>query len=405
MAAALAGCSGGGGGGKKVLLEAAASTGPDAFTTSVSSTPAPSSTVPATVPPVTAAPGATRHISGSTPGLYGGTQNSASCDVEQMVSFLTSHADKGRAWAQTEGITLDQLPDYLRSLTPVLLRVDTRVTNHGFAGGKPTPRQSVLQAGTAVLVDKTGVPRAKCACGNPLLPPVASTGATFSGAAWSGFKPADVVIVNQTTTVNQFILVDVNTGQQFSRPVGGTGSTDTPAQVGGTREQDRVFTGTATKSLGDLDMDVPFIVQKDGQDVGVRDADTLTLTGTGLSELQHAGHYPGLTVTGPTDRTWKVVIRPLGPNLHHQTGRGDTTIGTLSLPDQVVIEFKGPGTGGDFYLSSDSGVLASFTAEPGSQLAGLDVNDHKNAGWTLDIWGVPPGCGYDTGGENGVKCA
>jgi hypothetical protein len=48
--------------------------------------------------------------------------------------------------------------------------------------------------------------------------------------------------------------------------------------------------------------------------------------------------------------------------------------------------------------------LSSFTAEPGSQLAGLDVNDHKNAGWTLDVWGVPPGCGFDTGSENSIKC-
>jgi Domain of unknown function (DUF6777) len=229
--AVLATACSGGGGGKKVLLETAASTGPDAFTSSVHYSPV-SSTAPAPIPPVTTTPGAASHVSGATPGLYGGTQNQASCDVEQMISFLGAHPDKAAAWAQVEGISTQQIPGYLRSLTPVILRVDTRITNHGFAGGKATPRQAVLQASTAVLVDKTGVPRAKCACGNPLLPPVASTGATFSGAAWAGFKPTDVVIVNQTTTVNQFVLVDVNTGQQFTRPVGSNGSTDTAAGSG-----------------------------------------------------------------------------------------------------------------------------------------------------------------------------
>jgi hypothetical protein len=79
---------------------------------------------------------------------------------------------------------------YIDSLTPVLLRSDTRVTNHGFRDGWATPYQAVLQAGTAVLVDNTGVPRARCACGNPLTPPQAvPTTPTYQGTPWPGFTP------------------------------------------------------------------------------------------------------------------------------------------------------------------------------------------------------------------------
>ena len=58
-------------------------------------------------------------------------------------------------------------PGYLRGLTSVVLRADTQVTNHGFRDARVTGFQSVLQAGTAVLVDNRGVPRVRCACGSP----------------------------------------------------------------------------------------------------------------------------------------------------------------------------------------------------------------------------------------------
>ena len=48
------------------------------------------------------------------------------------------------------------VPGYLRSLTPVQLRMDTRVTNHGYRDGAATSYQAVLQTGTAVLVDDRG---------------------------------------------------------------------------------------------------------------------------------------------------------------------------------------------------------------------------------------------------------
>lgn len=166
---------------------------------------------------------------GSEPGLYGGTQNQATCDSEQLISFLDANPSKAEAWASVEGITTEEIPAFIRSLTPTRLRYDTRVTNHGYRDGQATSVQSVLQAGTAVLVDDHGLPRARCACGNPLLAPQALTGVTYQGPTWSGFSTQNVQVVVSVQVVTQFVLVDINAGSQFTRPVGSDGSDDTPA--------------------------------------------------------------------------------------------------------------------------------------------------------------------------------
>ena len=67
---------------------------------------------------------------------------------------------------------------YLRELTPALLRLDTRITNHGFDGTHATSLQSVFQRGTAILVDAHGVPRVRGLSGNPLTAPDALRGRT-----------------------------------------------------------------------------------------------------------------------------------------------------------------------------------------------------------------------------------
>ncbi len=103
------------------------------------------------------------------------------------------------------------------------------MTNHGFLNGRPTPRQSVLQAGSAVLVDPYGVPRARCGCGNPLIPPArVPVQPTYVGPVWPGWNPVNVVVVTQVTVIiDVFILVDLLTGQPLERPAGTTGGEDT----------------------------------------------------------------------------------------------------------------------------------------------------------------------------------
>jgi len=181
-----------------------------------------------TQPPTVVSPvGTGGSVSGGTSGLYGGTLNVASCDPAKMVAFLADHPDKGAAWASVEGISPADIPGYVAGLTPVLLRADTAVTNHGFADGDATTLHSVLQAGTAVLVDRYGVPRARCACGNPLTPPTLVHPSSYTGDRWAAFDPAHVVTVAPTSApLTQLTLVDPVTLAVFTRPVGGAGATD-----------------------------------------------------------------------------------------------------------------------------------------------------------------------------------
>ncbi|MFE2694777.1 DUF6777 domain-containing protein [Streptomyces mirabilis] len=194
--------------GGELFLQAANKPGPDPFT---ESTAKESSTTPVT--PAANAPesaNVTRGVSGSAPGLYGGTRNTASCDVEKQIKALRAEPAKNKAFASVEGVQPPAVPAYLRSLTPVQLRMDTRVTNHGYRGGAATSYQAVLQSGTAVLVDGHGVPRVRCACGNPLTPAVAQqTVPRRTGDTWAAYRSQNVVVVvAATTTIDVFVIYD-----------------------------------------------------------------------------------------------------------------------------------------------------------------------------------------------------
>ena len=184
---------------------------------------------------VTLAPGQVPlpQVSGATPGLYGGTRNEQVCDKEQMITYLESHADKGAAWAGVQGIAVSDLRAYIGTLTPMILTHDTRVMNHGFKNGQAYAHPSVLQAGSAVLVDEYGVPRAKCSCGNPLTPPEPLTQTpTYVGPQWPTFTPTTIIVVVPTTiVVGGFTIVDLGTGELIVRPVGA--NPDTPDMATG----------------------------------------------------------------------------------------------------------------------------------------------------------------------------
>ncbi|MCX5329733.1 DUF6777 domain-containing protein [Streptomyces sp. NBC_00140] len=189
----------------ELFLQPVAAPGPDPFTDSTQTSTATPSPVTRTQQP---AQSGVRSISGGTPGLYGGTVGSGSCDVNRQIGHLTADRAKGWAFAQVEGISQDSIPSYLRSLTSVVLRADTRVTNHGYRDGRTTTYQSVLQSGTAVLVDTRGVPRVRCACGNPLTPARATSGGTVtSGRPWSGYRHGPVVVVAPAPRVITHITI------------------------------------------------------------------------------------------------------------------------------------------------------------------------------------------------------
>ncbi|MFJ4771874.1 DUF6777 domain-containing protein [Streptomyces uncialis] len=216
-----------GGGGGEVFLQAADSTGRDPFTESTARDSSPPPNTPSLPGRSESAPAA-QGVSGAAPGLYGGTRKAASCDVEKQIRFLGAEEAKNKAFASALGIAPDKVPGHLRALTPVQLRLDTRVTNHGYANGSATAYQAVLEAGTAVLVDDRGLPTVRCACGNPLTEPVALRGTPkVVGDAWPGYRASNVVVVKPASRpVDTFVIYDPQSGEWFTRDPGGTGSGD-----------------------------------------------------------------------------------------------------------------------------------------------------------------------------------
>jgi hypothetical protein len=227
----------------ELVLEAANSSGTDPFSPSVAVSNRPLDPAVRTLAhqgPIT--PRGVQAVDGTAVGLYGGTGES-SCDTAELANYLADNPAKAQAWASVFGITVDQIPYYLDTLTPVYLGRDTWVTNHSYSGGVATPFQSVLQAGTAVLVDAYGVPRVNCNCGNPLAPPASTPLAGYRtvGTPWDHYAPREVVyvtyynehttIINNTTTVvaapnplpapPSLTLIDLNTLQPLIRAVGG----------------------------------------------------------------------------------------------------------------------------------------------------------------------------------------
>ncbi|TWF79792.1 hypothetical protein FHX44_115727 [Pseudonocardia hierapolitana] len=169
-------------------------------------------------------------VSGDAPGLYGGVEAN-SCDVAAMQAFLRTHPDHAAAWAAALMIEPSQIDEHFASLTPVSLQTDTAVTNHGFDSGAATPIQSVLQAGTAVLVDAVGLPRVRCYCGNPLQTPASRRNPRYVGVRWDGFDAQSVTqIATASTVIQQFVIVerepDGAISKVVNRPRATTGDRD-----------------------------------------------------------------------------------------------------------------------------------------------------------------------------------
>lgn len=176
---------------------------------------------------VPALAGASTTASGSSAGLYGAIRNNSSCDSPAMVQYLGANEAKASAWAAILKIEAPAIPAYVAELTPALLRTDTYVTNPGFRVGQASALVSVLQAGTAVLVDKFGTPRVKCYSGNPLDPATAPSTPKFIGKPWPGFDADKIAVIEPNATpLSAFTMVNPNTGEVIERPVGTTGAGD-----------------------------------------------------------------------------------------------------------------------------------------------------------------------------------
>ncbi|MCA1222042.1 DUF6777 domain-containing protein, partial [Streptomyces sp. 8L] len=172
--------------------------------------------------------GQARTLPGTTPGVYGGTRGLSSCDVERQVRLLTDDKARSVAFAKAARIGGAAVPGFLRGLTPVVLRADTRVTSHGYRDRSADSFQAVLQAGTAVLADSRGLPRVRCSCGNPLGPAVAMEGAvTHHGTPWDGYRPDHVLLISPASRpAAELTLVDSADNTWMRRATGTQGDED-----------------------------------------------------------------------------------------------------------------------------------------------------------------------------------
>ncbi|MER7463230.1 DUF6777 domain-containing protein [Streptomyces sp. NPDC097981] len=231
---------------QEVLLQPVAAAGPDPFTAT--------SAIGESAPAQPSLPNPTgqgiRTVNAATPGLYGGTQRLSSCDVEAQLRALTEDGTKAKAFAQAASVETAKIPEFLRGLTPVVLRADTRVTNHSFRDGRAEGFQSVLQAGTAVLVDDHGMPRVRCACGNPLLAPRAPKGSpALKGDKWSGYQPHQVIVIEPTPhAIKSLVIVNTTDNTWLERKTGDDGAQDrTPQAVPAYDPAQGIPTGHATR--------------------------------------------------------------------------------------------------------------------------------------------------------------
>ncbi|MCH5642972.1 DUF6777 domain-containing protein [Gordonia sp. ABSL49_1] len=130
----------------------------------------------------------TRQVNGTQPGLY--ARGGPTCDTNALARNLTADQRAATAWAGVFGIRTSSIPHYLNTLSSVSLTADTWVTDHAYKDGSARPYQAVLQNGTSVLIDSAGVPRVRCAGGNPLTPPAETPvgGYRLEGRQWEEYQ-------------------------------------------------------------------------------------------------------------------------------------------------------------------------------------------------------------------------
>ena len=257
------------------------------------------------------------------------------------------------------------------------LRFDTRVTNHGFVDGGANAFQSILESGTAVLVDDEGVPRVKCNCGNPLTEPEDAGDVSDDDAldesvisnpddAWDEFDPEQVVVVSPGDEVEKFTLVDIETGEIFDRPVGTDGTDDQD-----TEDQDAAceLLGDSPTCLGvppDDDDDDDETTTTTVPDDGTTTTETTIVLGTGDVQITlewDSNADLDLAVTEPSGE--RLFLNNTGPT---------ATGGELDVDSNV--ECVDDGSIENVFWPTDQAPAGTYTVE----VNGFDVDGTSSSG-------------------------
>ncbi len=171
-------------------------------------------------------------VAGDAGDLYGSPRGSAPCDRNALATYLTDRPELAERWSREansdgRGPGRGGLESYFPTLTPVQLRSDTQLVEHGLEDGDVVSAPVVLQAGSVVLVDKLGLPRVRCLNGNLLtVPDPAGAARPPSGEPWPGYDPAATVSVTAAASpIAQFSVVDP-AGTRFRRNSGSAGEAD-----------------------------------------------------------------------------------------------------------------------------------------------------------------------------------
>ncbi|MGZ8752465.1 MAG: DUF6777 domain-containing protein [Acidimicrobiia bacterium] len=297
------------------------------------------------------------------PGLYGGSTDNRVCDPAALVSFLEADPDKAEAWAKVLDIETADIEAYVAKLTPVILRADTAVTNHGFKNGEATSIPAVLEAGTAVLVDDHGVPVVKCGCGNPLTAPPSTKDASFTGTAWTGFTPEAVTTVEGSDEPVARLVIADPSGTGIVRPIGTTGADDTPLDPS-TITPDGEPTATTpggsgtTTGVGDPTATAPGEADSSAADASA-DSDSNAENPdapTPTNPAQPTG--PAISFTGTSVPGAGCFDAPASATTVQITGRNSNR--TVTLPSAAAGGF----TGLVFAVNPDGSIDSEVTYEP-----------------------------------------
>ncbi|MEU8897056.1 DUF6777 domain-containing protein [Nocardia sp. NPDC048505] len=224
----------------EILLEPSGLQGANPFMPTPPAVHRPDGAQPVVELPSSTGSAAARPYSGDLPGLYSAPRGQVLTDRDEIAEFYATHPDEARTaagvlsadtaltWSGGKHLSGSDLVRYLRELTPALLRVDLRVTNHALVAGRAVAQQSILQAGTAILVDQRGTPRFRSLGGSPLTLPTALPNAPdFAGEPWPGFDVERVCAVSPSAAaLSRLVLIDSGTGLPFERAVGSVGGED-----------------------------------------------------------------------------------------------------------------------------------------------------------------------------------